>query len=65
MWELMNVVERMVVTTEGNILQAKDFPVANNYVAGRLVHRLVRNEYLNRDLKKAILTRLLKKRKKP
>ena len=62
--ELMNVVERMVVTTEGNILQAKDFPVANNYVAGKAGSPLVRNEYLNRDFKESNLNKIIEETEK-
>ena len=51
--ELMTVLERMVVTTEGNILQAGDFPVGNNAFAGKIRSSMFRNDYLNHSLFKA------------
>ena len=62
--ELMNILERMVVTTEGNILQAEDFPASNNIFAGKVRSPIVRNEYLNRDIKESNLNNILEETEK-
>ena len=50
--ELMNVLERMVVTVEDNILRAEDFPVDDVPISLKIRSSKARNEYLDQDLSK-------------
>ncbi len=62
--ELMNVLERMIVTTEGNILQAGDFPVGNNQMVMKARSTITQSNYPDQCLKEENLGMILKETEK-